>query len=322
MSARWLWFAGLALALLACETRGATAVWIDSDPSIGPPWREVDDAFALLLAFHSPEVRIAGISTTYGNVGLARTTAVARDLVRRFGRPAGLTARDVSPGAGAPGDFRQTAASDALARALRQERLTYIALGPLTNLAAFLKLHPRLAQRIDKVIFVGGVSPGYTPAFGPTSALRIHDANVVKDPGATAGVLAASLPIVLAPVEISRQLAITPEDLRQLRASGPPGEFLARRTRAWIWFWTRLVGERGGLVFDVFAILPAIGGDLLATETRYATLRGNELVAHQQRRPNARLVRFGVEVRGGTHTLVVRRLQGRGGMNGEHPPRR
>jgi pyrimidine-specific ribonucleoside hydrolase len=59
--------------------------WIDTDPSIGPPWREVDDAFALLLAFRCPELRIVGISTTYGNAPLRRTTAVGRDLVRRFG---------------------------------------------------------------------------------------------------------------------------------------------------------------------------------------------------------------------------------------------
>ena len=63
-----------------------TAVWIDTDPAIGAPWREVDDAFALMLAFHSPELRIVGISTSYGNAALPRTTKVARDLVRRLGK--------------------------------------------------------------------------------------------------------------------------------------------------------------------------------------------------------------------------------------------
>jgi inosine-uridine nucleoside N-ribohydrolase len=46
-------------------------VWIDTDPSIGAPWREVDDAFALLLAFQSPELEIVGISSTYGNAACA-----------------------------------------------------------------------------------------------------------------------------------------------------------------------------------------------------------------------------------------------------------
>jgi len=57
------------LAAIFCGVHMAAAdtVWIDTDVSIGSPIREVDDAYALLLAFHSPEIRIAGISTTYGN---------------------------------------------------------------------------------------------------------------------------------------------------------------------------------------------------------------------------------------------------------------
>jgi pyrimidine-specific ribonucleoside hydrolase len=113
-----------------------TNIWIDTDPSLGAPWREVNDAFALMLAFRSPEVRIVGISTTYGNAGVKRTTAVAHDLVRRFG------ASHIHPGAESPRDrSRQTSATEALAAALRKRRLTYVALGPLTNLAAFCRLH-------------------------------------------------------------------------------------------------------------------------------------------------------------------------------------
>src|SRR3982074_2224952 len=88
----------------------AKVTWIDTDPSIGSPIREVDDAFALLLAFHSPELRTAGISTTYGNASLGATTRVARDLVQRFGGSAGLTTGDVFAGAGSASDLgRQSA---------------------------------------------------------------------------------------------------------------------------------------------------------------------------------------------------------------------
>ena len=60
-------------------------VWIDTDPSIGVPLHEADDGFALVQAFHSPELRIRGISTTYGNAGLGTTDRIAREMARWFG---------------------------------------------------------------------------------------------------------------------------------------------------------------------------------------------------------------------------------------------
>src|ERR1700682_5283632 len=150
---------------IICAAHVATArtVWIDTDVSIGSPIREVDDAYALVLAFHSPEVRIAGVSTTYGNAPLVDTTRIARDLVRRFGGAAKLKPYQVFAGAGSAADIgRRSEASEALARALEKDSVTYIALGPLTNLATFLQLHPRLASRIERVIFVGRQAQGTT----------------------------------------------------------------------------------------------------------------------------------------------------------------
>ena len=42
-------------------------VWIDTDPSIRPGGYEVDDGFALIQAFHSPELSIRGVSLVFGN---------------------------------------------------------------------------------------------------------------------------------------------------------------------------------------------------------------------------------------------------------------
>jgi pyrimidine-specific ribonucleoside hydrolase len=294
----------------AGEARAQTAVWIDTDPSIGAPWREVDDAFALVLAFHSQELRITGISTTYGNVGVRRTTTVARDLVRRFGGPAGINEADIYAGASTPDDVGgRSPASDALAQALRRERLTYIALGPLTNLAAFLKLHPTLANRIKRVVFVGGMSPGYTPRFGPTGALRIHDANVFKDPAAVRAILASRIPIVLAPVETSSALVINRADARQLQRGGTAGAFLHGRTRAWLWFWTSIVKHRGGVMFDSLAVLRVARPDLVAIEPRYAHVTpAGDLIASKQPLRNARRVSFCTRITPDAREVTVGRL--------------
>jgi pyrimidine-specific ribonucleoside hydrolase len=294
----------------AGEARARTAVWIDTDPSIGAPWREVDDAFALVLAFQSPELRIAGISTTYGNVGVRRTTTVARDLVRRFGAAARVDEGDVYSGASTPRDVsRRSPASEALAEALGRQRLTYIALGPLTNLAAFLKLHPTLANRIERVVFVGGLSPGYTPRFGPTGALRIHDANVFKDPAAARAVLASRIPIVLAPVETSSTLVINRSDARQLQRGGTAGAFLHDRSRAWLWFWTSIVKHPGGVMFDSLAILRVARPDLVAIEPRYAHVTpAGDFIASRQPLENARRVSFCARITPDAREVVVERL--------------
>lgn len=289
---------------------GRTAVWIDTDPAIGAPWREVDDAFALILAFHSPELRIAGISTTYGNAPLPRTTAVARNLVRRFGKSAGLTTVDVHPGASSSSDGAlNSAATEALARAVRRERLTYIALGPLTNLAAFLHQHPALASRIERVILIGGRSPEMSFTFGPNKSFSVHDANLFKDPAAAAAVVRSSRPLLLTPVEIAPQLALTPEDLRALKRGGPAGRYLYQRTHVWSWFWRTIMREKGGLVFDVFAILPPVRPSLLQTETRFVAFdEEGDLVAYREDQAGRRRVQFAVRTKPQARTLLLKRL--------------
>jgi inosine-uridine nucleoside N-ribohydrolase len=290
----------------ASHAQARTVVWIDTDPSIGAPWREVDDAFALLLAFQSPELEIAGISSTYGNAGVRRTTTVARDLTRRFGGDL-----PVFRGAASPRDrASRSAATDALANELRTRKLTYVALGPLTNLAAFLHLHPQLARKIERVIIVGGQSPDRPPRFGPNRSHRIHDANVFKDPASAAKVLQAGIPITLAAIEGAPQLALTRDDLEQLRGGGPAGRFLYGKTRLWLWFWTKYVREPGGLVFDVLAVLSAVRPELLKTEQRFAKVddAGN-LIAIHSRQPNTHQVQFSTGVDRDAKPLLIRRLR-------------
>ncbi|CAA9241987.1 MAG: hypothetical protein AVDCRST_MAG42-1749 [uncultured Chthoniobacterales bacterium] len=299
--------------LWLCATAGATNVWIDTDPSIGAPYREVDDAFALVLAFHSPELRIRGLSTTYGNAGLKRTTQVARELVGQFGGAAGLREADVHPGARSRRDrSNSSAANEALAAALRKQTLTYIALGPLTNLASFLAQHPELASRIQRVVIVGGRSPGTVFAFGPTGALQIHDANVVKDPEAVRAVLASKVPVTLAPVEASSRLVLTKEQRLELREASPAARFLYRKSRLWIWFWTAVVQHGGGPLFDGLAMVGVARPEFVAAERRHAWVRATgELVATPRRSRDARPVTFYAGLRPGWDRFLGARLKSR-----------
>ena len=303
--------------LLACVTglgsasaRTAT-VWIDTDPAIGSPFRDVDDAFALILAFHAAQLRIAGISTTYGNAGLTRTTSVARDLAARFGQQAAISPAKVYPGAACAGDIRRrTAASEALARTLRKEKLTYVALGPLTNLAAFIEQHPNLAGRFEQVILVGGKSPGRQLTFGQTGGWRIHDANVFKDPAAARRIMNARIPLVLAPAETSSHLMLLPDEHRRLGQSAGAGDFLHQRSRLWMWFWTAIVREKGGPLFDALAVIAAARPDLLVIEKRFAAVnQSGDLVAARVVMDHSRPVGFCTETNKGTKQFLLETLR-------------
>lgn len=289
---------------VAWQAAGATAVWIDTDPSIGSPFREVDDAFALILAFHSPELKIAGVSTSYGNAPLTATTRITRDLVGRFAKPYAVHA-----GAGSRRDLgRASAATEALRRALQKERLTYLALGPLTNLATFQRLHPDLARRIDRVFVVGGQSPNEPLAFGPRGFPRIHDANVFKDPNAMAELLQSRMPLTLSSVAPSRQLLMNAADLKSLRC-GEAGHFLYRKSRVWAWFWQSMARMDGGPLFDAQAVLAAARPDLVPSERRYASMNEKgDLIVRAEATNASRAVRYCVTLDPAAKGLVRERL--------------
>ncbi|MEY2563328.1 MAG: hypothetical protein QOH88_1521 [Verrucomicrobiota bacterium] len=306
-----LW-ALLALLGLAAAAQAAT-VWIDTDVSIGSPIREVDDAYALVLAFHSPEIRIAGVSTTYGNAPLDHTTRVAREMVLRLGPRDVRSSNSVFAGAASARDLgRKSDASDALAAMLGKERLTYIALGPLTNLATFLQLHPKLASRIEHIVFLGGQAEGSSLTLGPTGTFRIHDANVFKDPAAVVMVLRSKIPLTLVPIAVASKLTLEASDLRQLEVSGDAASYLARRSRVWLWFWTQFAKTKGGAIFDALALVAATKPELLSIEKRSAgTDQGGNLVARKRLTKGFRTVRFCRDFAPETKGFVIKRLTAR-----------
>lgn len=287
----------------------ATNVWIDTDAAIGAPWREVDDAFALVLALQSSQLHIIGISSTYGNAALAHTTAVTRDIVHRFGGAGGLTDRDVFRGAAHARDFGKSEAVHALAEALRAQKLTYIALGPATNLTALLRAHPELTGRLEKVIFVGGRTPGRPLLFGRNGSLQIHDANVFKDPAAARVLLQSGVPLVLAPAEVGGQLLLTRTDAAELSRGGEAARFLQRGSRFWLWFWTGVVGNRGGPLFDALAVAAAANTASVPMERRYASMRSTgEFIAARKPFRGAREVRFCTAIGADTKPTLMRAL--------------
>lgn len=237
---------------LACSA--ALPVWIDTDPSIARGGKEVDDGFALVQAFRSPELTIRGVSIVFGNAPLSEALPIGRQYVREFG-PAGLT---VHKGAASAAELGvETAASTAIASALRKEPLTLLVIGPATNIATVLRLHPELAKRIKQIVAVAGRRPGQVFRASPTAG-AFRDLNFELDPEAFRIILNARVLLVLAPWEISSKVWLQAHDLTALRTANPQLAPLLDASVDWLDFWKKNLHADGFNPFDSLAVGYAI----------------------------------------------------------------
>lgn len=226
-------------------------MWIDTDPAIGEPERDVDDGFALLQAFRSPELDIRGISVVFGNAPLEQGLPIARRLAREWGQEAlgvfGGAASALERG-------KENEATRALARALRREPLTILALGPATNLATVLELHPELAKRIVRIVAVAGRRPGQRFTTGAVNVKGHRDFNFELDPDAFRVLLASKVKLVLTPFEISSKVWIESPDIDRLEKGPAAARSLVTPARAWLGLWKRLFSVDGFNPFDTLAV--------------------------------------------------------------------
>lgn len=232
----------------------AIPVWIDTDPSVARGGHEVDDGFALIQAFRSTALSIRGVSVVFGNAPLNEGLPIGRRLLSDFGPPGW----EALSGAASDKDLGlETAASRALAAALRREKLVILMLGPATNVATVLRNHPELAKQIISLIAVAGRRPGQRFANKP-GGKAFRDFNFELDAAAFQVLLDARIPLVLAPWEISSKVWLRQPDLDQLRNSSPKQSWLIDAADDWLQFWKKNLDSDGFNPFDTLAVGYAI----------------------------------------------------------------
>ena len=122
-------------------------------------------------------------------------------------------------------------------------------------------------------------------------------------------VCGANIPITLVPPEAGGRLLLTRHDARQLEGGEAAAQFLQRGSRVWLWFWTGVVGERGGPLFDALAVFAAARPGSLPFEKRHASVRATgELIAAPKAFPGAREVSFCTDIGSDTKASLMRAL--------------
>lgn len=209
---------------------------IDTDPGI-------DDAVTIMAALAGDPVNVDHFVTVFGNVPLERTTKNLHLVLRAAGR----SGTPVAVGAAGP-LFREavhaphihgndglagitpslpepelTTTSLDLSSLIRSSPtpVTFIGLGPLTNLAAALLTDPGIAANIERVIVQGGA----VLTWGNTTPAATF--NHYSDPEAAAVVYRSGLPVVQVGMDVCRYAGLPGEALLQFQHSkSEGGQFL------------------------------------------------------------------------------------------------
>ena len=252
-----------------------------------------DDAIALLLALASPELQLLGVTTTYGNQTLEKTTANALRVLELAGRTdVGVAAGAAAPlerelvvaahvhgesgldGPKLPAPTATPSSMDAVSFISELVRsaprpVTLVPTGPLTNIARYLDAHG--TNGIERIVLMGGaVAEGnFTPA---------AEFNIWCDPEAAARVFSSGLDVTMIGLDVTHKAILGPAVEERLRAIGPIGVFVAELIVFFSRYHAQTYGWDGAPIHDAVAVAHLIRPGLVQTKHRNVEIElGSEL---------------------------------------------
>ena len=215
-----------------------TKIILDCDPGH-------DDAVALLLAWGSPEIELAAVTTVMGNQTIEKVTRNALSVARVAGitgvpfakgshRPlvrALQTAEDIHGSSGLDGPVLPEPTIELDARhavdliidtimASEPGEITLVPTGALTNIALAVRKEPRIVARVKQVVLMGG-------GFHVGNWSATSEFNIVIDPEAAHIVFNESWPLTMVGLDVTHEALATPEVAASIAAVGTgPARFV------------------------------------------------------------------------------------------------
>lgn len=214
---------------------------------------DVDDAYALLLLAHCPEVKIEAITTVWADALLrARIVRKLFDLLDLTDIPVAVgedkplnSERDAFlMGHEGEGVFDGTEklslsdapAADVIESLLRRypHEIKVLLIGPQTNLGKMLVRKPELGGLIKEFVIMGG-----TPFYGPREiglfGEKPIDYNLVADPEAARVVFDSGVPITMIGLNVTMQTLLKRDHLERLKGSAAPAtQLVCAMTERWL----------------------------------------------------------------------------------------
>jgi inosine-uridine nucleoside N-ribohydrolase len=243
-----------------------------------------DDAFALLLANKSPELKILAVTTIAANQTIDKVTLNARRIMTIGGMHhiplaqgmAGPLMRELHTAPQAHGvsgldgyDFGEPTvnvvsehAVDLIIRTVRQspEPVTLVPVGAFTNIATAFMLAPDIKQNISRIVMMGG-------AWGVGNVTPAAEFNVYVDPEAAQAMFHSGLPITMVGLDVTHKALAYEADRQRIAAFGTPvGDMVAGLMEWYAGARKRRTGEDGAAIHDALAVACAFRPDLIETK--------------------------------------------------------
>jgi purine nucleosidase len=247
----------LLLLLLVVSVANAEPVIFDTD--IGT---DIDDAYALVALIKRPELELLGV-TTVSSDAVARARLAAKLLSVAGGKwgsvpvYAGISTATqyMKQVEWADGFTSPSLHDDGGIEFMRREinarpgEITLIAVGELTNIAALLDSQPDIGKKIRAISLMGGaVYRGYAPGSKPEP-----EWNIKSNAAAARTVFTSGVPLLVAPLDSTADLKLTPEMRVQLFSRGVAlNDALGALDQ--IWRYTNHWKGNDPTLFDVLAV--------------------------------------------------------------------
>jgi purine nucleosidase len=292
---RALLFSILACAILAtlplssAQSTHAVAEKVIIDTDIGD---DIDDAFAVALALRCPELRILGITTTFGD------TETRAKLLDRFLAEAGRPEIPVAVGAASPpksnftqrryaenNRYAKPSHPDAVTFLLDQIRrnpgqITLIAIGPLMNVGAAIDKDPATFRKLERVIMMGGsIKRGYGDLGYGQSTHPQPEWNILNDIPSAQKLFAGGVPLFVMPLD-STQLKLDEVKRAYVFSQGTPiTDALTLLYHQW--------GQETPTLFDPMTIAFLVNPTLCPVQPMHISVDEKGFTRHDPGQPNA-----------------------------------
>jgi purine nucleosidase len=229
---------------------------------------DIDDAFALALILRSPEFRLLGIETAFGDTQLrARLVdrylaAVGRkDIPVLVGVKTGSSKLSQEPYAQQWPSLQHADGVSFLLNQIRihPNQITLLAIGPLFNVGAAIQRDPATFKKLKRVVIMGGsVYRGYDTKNGDKNTPPAPEWNILCDPAGAKALFGSGVPVFVMPLD-STQVHLENPSLGSLLAHGSP---LTDQLTLLYHQWTGASEGRSPTLYDPVAVTYALRPDL------------------------------------------------------------
>lgn len=245
-----------------------------------------DDAIAILMANAHPDIDLLGITIVAGNQTLAKTVRNGLNVAQLLGidtkiypgMPQPLVRQQVvagnvhgTTGLDGPtfGPLHRTAETkngvqfiiDMLMAS--DGDITLVPTGPLTNIATAMRMEPRIVDRIQEIVLMGG-------AYGTGNFTPSAEFNIFADPEAAQVVFRAGAPIVMMGLDLTNQTICTPDIIERMEAVGnKAGKLFGDLLRFTLKTQFEEFGLEAGPIHDATTIGYLIDPDLFETQDMF-----------------------------------------------------